>query len=136
MIVRRYGDQVEAVRPNFKSHALSEIGFQREEDWSLSTDEFERRYRKVEEREFSPEAEGWVQSEVEAEVLKRLESELSELESNLADEEVLLVENRSGVDYPKLREHRKTVVVEGRNRYHFRRWVEPPLSVGVYRREG
>ena len=136
MILRRYGDAFESVVPNFKSHALSEISFRRDGRWSMPVDEFESEYGRLERREFSPEATGWVQSEVEGEVLERLEAQLGEVAEHLAEGEVVVVENEAGVDYPKLRERREKLAVEGQNRLRFHRWVDPPLTVGIFRRRG
>ncbi len=135
MILRRYGKTLQSVETVFESTALTEIGFRRDGTWSMDREEFEASHRRLEERELAPEATGWVQGEVEKELLDRLEEQLHGLARNLAEDEVLVVENEQGVDYPKTREKRETAVVEGENRYRFHWWVDPPLRVGIYRRE-
>ena len=63
-----------------------------------------------------------------------LESRLRDRLGALGEGEVLLVESEQGNDYPKTRDEKKTVAVEGENRLHFTWRVEPPLRVGVYRK--
>ena len=133
MIIRRYGTTVSSVTPVFQSRALTEIGFRRDGALSIPAEEFHARYARVEAREITAEAEGSVQDEVEAAVLQRLEEQLMQLASSLPEGSVLLIESEAGVDYPKTREKKKNVVVEGENRLQFQWWIDPPLRVGVYR---
>lgn len=132
MIFRKYGSKVESVVPNFDSRAMNEIGFQRTNETSLTAEEFEGRYMRVDGREFTGQAEGGVQDEAERAVLAQLLSQLEELEAGLKPGEVLLVESELGKDYPKTREKQRTIVVDGENRLRFERTVEPPLRIGVY----
>ncbi len=136
MILRRFGDTIESVEPKFEAHALTEINFRRDGRWSLPVQTFEDIYRRVEERELAPEATGWVQSETEAEVLTRLRRTLDGWLGNLDDAEVLVVENERGADYPKTKEQRDEVLIEGENRHRFHWRVDPPLRIGIYQREG
>ena len=40
MIAKRYGTKIQSVTPNFDARAMNEIGFQRDNEWSLPADEF------------------------------------------------------------------------------------------------
>jgi len=132
MIFRKYGSKVESVEPNFDSRAMNEIGFQRTNETSLATDEFEQRYTRVGGRELTAQAEGGVQDEAEKAVLAELLSQIQEMQAALKPGEVLLVESELGKDYPKTREKQRTIVVDGENRLRFERTVEPPLRIGIY----
>lgn len=134
MILRRYGDTLQSVDTNFDSRALTEIGFRRNGDRSEEAEAFFAAHRKVEEHELAVTAEGRVQDEAETELLDRLEARLREVEEGLGEGEVLVIENTAD-DYPKTREKRRDVVEEGTNRLEFHWRVEPPLRVGVYRRD-
>ncbi len=136
MILRRYGSTVRSVELNFDARALTEIGFRREGGFALPVEEFEGAYRKEREVELAPRAEGSVQTETEEEVLAHLTDGIRAVESALAPDEVLLVESEQGVDFPKLRERREGIIVDGENRLHFHWWVDPPLRLGIYRKVG
>lgn len=135
MILRRYGNTLQSVDTDFDSKALSEVGFRRNREFSISADEFEETYAEVETHEISAETEGDVQDETQQRLLDEMEAELRALEAKLGEGEVLVVENEQGVDYPKAKDVRKNVIVEGENRLHFSARVEPPLRIGVYRKE-
>ena len=134
MLLRRYVTTVHSVAPDFDSNALTEIAFRRDRAFSLPLAEFERTYEKLGEEAISGETEGPVQTEAEAELLGRLEARVQEILEGLEEREVLLVESEQGVDYPKMRDRKRGIIVEGENRLHFHWRVEPPLRVGIYRR--
>jgi hypothetical protein len=133
VIVRQYGTRVHSVEPNFDARAMNEIGFRRDNEWSLSTEEFLESYERLEARELTAAAEGEVQGEAEERLLQSL---LEQLQAVLAaaGDGVLLIESAQGVDYPKTRHTQTTQVVDGANRLYFRFTVEPPLRVAVYRK--
>jgi hypothetical protein len=133
MILKRYGEQLHSVAPNFDPHAMNEIGFQRTDEHSLTAEEFEARYQRDKLHELTASAEGHVQSEAEAAVLSQLSESLEKLRAALSSGDLLVIESESGRDYPKLRETVKNEVHEGTNRLRFYRTVEPPLRVAVYR---
>jgi hypothetical protein len=56
--------------------------------------------------------------------------------ADLDEGEVLVVENQEGEDYPKTRDTKKNVVVDGENRLYFYWRIDPPLRLGVYRTRG
>ena len=132
MILRRYGNKVQSVEPNFDSRAMNEIGFQKSDAVSMSWEEFEQKYRREKGHELSAQAEGFVQNEAEDRVLDDLRGQLERLKQGLQPGMVLFIESEVGKDYPKTREKQKTVVVGSDNKLHFERTIEPPLKVGEY----
>jgi len=71
----------------------------------------------------------------EAEVIPALVRELHEaFVRHGLQGEVLLVESEQGSDYPKTRDEKKNVVVEGVNKLYFEWRVEPALRLGVFRK--
>jgi hypothetical protein len=131
VIVRQYGTRVQSVEPNFEAHAMNEIGFRRDNEWSMPTEAFFAGYEKVQAHELTATSEGDVQSEAEAALLEELEGRLREALAG-AGNGVLLIES-DGKDYPKTRHTQTTRVVEGENRFFFQFTVAPPLRVAVYR---
>ncbi len=134
MILRRYGSTVQSVDLDFDPRSLNEISFRRNREMSTSDEEFARSYVKVREEGLAGETEGPVQSEAEAALLQDLQGRVKALLEELDDGEVLLVENEQGVDYPKVRDRKRGIIVEGENRLYFHWRVDPPLRLGVYRR--
>ncbi|MCI0433665.1 MAG: hypothetical protein L0271_08445 [Gemmatimonadetes bacterium] len=131
MIVRRYGQRIQSVTPNFNASAMTEIGFVRGNELSVPVEEFESTYRRVDERRLTAEAKGEVQGEVEEAVLIALREQLEALEA-AAGGSVLLVENEPGVDLPKTRGRQNTIVRDGENRFVFEYTIDPPLRIGVW----
>jgi hypothetical protein len=136
LIVRQYGTKVHSVEPNFDANAMNEVGFRRDNEWSMATSDFMAEYEKKEVHELTAAAEGEVQSEAEETLLHSLQEQLqaAAAAAAAAGGGVLLIESEQGVDYPKTRHTQQTQVVEGENRLYFRFTVEPPLRVAVYRR--
>lgn len=134
MIAKKYGTKIHSVQPNFDARAMNEIGFTRDHDWSLDTNEFFETYEQVATHEFTAAAEGEVQGDAEESLLGSLQQQLVEVSREAADDGVVLVLNEQGVDYPKTRHTQTTRVVEGSNRLYFRFTVEPPLRVALYRK--
>jgi hypothetical protein len=98
---------------------------------------FDARMVQVREVFLEAASDGPVQSDAEALLLDRLRASLDACLADLAEGEVAVVESQSGVDWPKTRERRKDVIVDGENRFHFHWRVEPPLRISIYRgREG
>jgi hypothetical protein len=133
VIVRQYGTKVHSVVPNFDANAMTEIGFRRDGDWSLDTEEFLAAYEKLEAHDLTAAAEGEVQSETEAALLHSLQEQLLAV-AEAAGDGVAFIESQQGTDYPKTRHSQTTQVVEGANRFYFRFRVEPPLRVAIYRK--
>jgi hypothetical protein len=133
VIVRRYGTTVQSVQPDFDANAMNEIGFRRDDAWSMPADAFLHEYERTEAHELTAVKDGPVQSECEAALLRSLHEQLMAVHEAAGDG-MLLIENEQ-VDYPKTRHTQTTHVVEDQNRLHFRYRVEPPLRVAVYRRK-
>ncbi len=134
MIVRQYGTSIESVEIAFDSNALNEIAFRRTRAFSMSADEFQDQYVRVQEYSLTSDAEGHVHGETEQALLDGLEAQIRELEDVLGEGEVLMVESRQGVDYPKTRGRQKNIVVEGENKLYFYASVDPPLRMVRYRK--
>lgn len=135
MILKRYGNRLQSVRPNFDAHAMTEVGFLRDNDANYTAPEFEAEWERVGERELTASAEGHVQSLAEHAVLHSLEEQLLDLERDQTHG-VLVVENEQGKDMPKTRHTQRVLVEEGENKLHFAFEIDPPLRVGIYRRKG
>ena len=134
MILRRYGKWYHSVQPNFNPAAMTEIGFQRDRAFSISAADFEDGYRNVKSAELGAEANGDVQRHAERELLGKLQGDLQDLVDGLGSGRVLVVMNDRN-DWPRTRERREGVIVDGENRFHFHWWVDPPLRVGVFEGE-
>ena len=134
MIAKRYGSKVQSVTPTFDARAMNEIGFQRDNEWSMATDEFTASYEKVETHELTAAAEGDVQGEAEEKLLESLREQLLAVEKTVGDDGILMVESEQGGDYPKTRHTQTNQLVGHENRLFFRFTVEPPLKVAVYRK--
>jgi hypothetical protein len=135
MILKQDGTTYQSVETNFDSRALNEIAFRRDRQFSIPTEEFETGYEMVREEAFTAEAEGDVHDAAEGELLDTLEEKVKAAVAALAEGEVLVVASREGADYPKTRDTKKNVVVDGENRLYFYWSVEPPLRMGVYRKK-
>ena len=95
-------------------------------------EEFHEAFEKTEEFELSASADGPVQIEVQDELLAHLEQQLRDLDDKVGESGVILIESQRGVDHPRTKEKKETLVVDGENRLYFRWWIAPPLRVGVY----
>ena len=133
MILKRYGAKLQSVRPNFDAHAMTEVGFMKDEEQVFTAQEFEQSYERLEERELRARSEGHVQSLAEHALLHSLEEQVLDLEQSLGNHAVLVVENEAGRDMPKTRHTQRTLTEEGENRLHFEFTVDLPLRLGIYR---
>jgi len=134
MIFRRYGTAYQSVELNFDSLALNEIAFRRDRRESIPAEGFDDAYPIAASHELTAEAEGDVQDETEALMLERLEAKVHEIHGALGDDEILVVENDQGHDWPKTKQKTLNVIVEGENRLHFEYGMAPPLRLTVRRR--
>ena len=132
MILRRYGESFHSVEANFDPRAMNEVGFRRDKAFSMTVEELSQSYEAGEVHDLVAEAEGPVQTEAETVVLLDLEAQLNALVEGVGEGGVVVVESEPGQDYPKIKETRSNVIVDGENKFHFRRYVEPPLKVRVY----
>lgn len=99
----------------------------------MSAEELEEGYEKVREETVSGTTEGAVQSEAEIALLDQLQEAITRLLGELDEGELLVFENQTGVDYPKLRDRKEGIIVDGENRLYFHWRVDPPLRFGLYR---
>lgn len=136
MILRRFGNRIHEVTPNFDARAMTEISFLRGGALEDGAEEWLAAHERVGEHRLTATAAGDVQNEAEEALLVQLEQQLKDLLAGLAPGEALLVENEPGTNYPKTHMRQKTLVVDGANRLHFDAEVDPPLIVGKYRRRG
>ena len=135
MIVRRYGKWYHSVQPNFNPTAMTEIGFQRDRVFSIAAAELEVDYRELEADELGADANADVQRDAEKALLADLEGNLKDWAARLDPGQLLVVKNGRS-DWPKTRERREAVIVDGEKRFHFHWWVDPPLKVGIYGKGG
>jgi hypothetical protein len=135
MLLRRYGKKIQSVEPNFQANALTEIAFTRTDDFHEEADRFEEEWRLAASHEVAGSTKGDVKTEVESALLEDLLGQIEAVVGDLSDGEVVLVENALGQDHPKLRDATKGLVVDGQNRLHFTYTVDPPIRLGVYRRD-
>lgn len=133
MILRRYGTTFQSVEANFESKAFTEIGFRRDHAYSRPADEFLGGHERISEHLLEAESEGSVQDEVESVMLQRLLDQLMKLDTDLAEDEFVVVESDPSQDYPKTRTRQKDVVEGGENRFYFFSSVSPPLKVAVFK---
>jgi len=131
MIFRQYGSKYHSVTPNFDPRALTEVGFRRDGQTSLSLEEMAEGYEEVRGSELSAQATAPNLHDAEQSVVRDMEAQVLEMVAGLAPEEILVIGNRPGVDHPKSH-HERTNSTEGGRGY--RAWVDPPLRITVFRR--
>ena len=132
-LFRRYGSSYQSVTLEFEAKALNEVGFRRDNERSIPSEELEERFELIETVELTSEAEGEVQSETEQLLLDRLEAQVGEALARLPDGGIVVVENeRGGRDQPKPRQKIGNVVERGENRLHFEYTIDPPLRLALY----
>jgi hypothetical protein len=136
MLLRRQGRRIQQVEPHFDPRALTEITFRPSGGFSEDAEAFDARMEAGDEHLLESTAHGPVQADAEQALLDGLADRLQQVLAALDPSEVLVIESRPGVDWPKTRERRKDVIVDGENRYHFNWWIEPPLRVVVHRPRG
>ncbi len=133
MILKKYGNSLHSVDINFDARAMTEIGFRRNHETSITVEEFEDRYTRDEVVELTAEVDGAVQDETEVAVLAALQEQVEALDAKLEAGEVLVVESEQGNDYPKTRDDKRSVAEGGDTRLHFVWRIDPPLRLGRYR---
>ena len=130
MIARRFGNRIYQVTPDFDARAMTEISFRRGSALEDNAEEFLAGRERIAEHRLVATASGEVQNEVEESMLRDLQAQLDALTGQLGKDEVLLVENETGNNYPKTHMKQRTLVVYGANRLHFEGEIDPPLIVG------
>jgi hypothetical protein len=133
MILFRYGKNIQSVKTNFDSRALTEIKFIRDQEVSMLADDFFQTHEKISEHSLTAQSEGSIQDEVESIMLNDLLEQLLILQNSLDEGEVIFIESEKGKNYPKTNTRQKNIVLNGDNRFHFYSNIDPPLKLGVYR---
>jgi hypothetical protein len=133
MLLLRRGSVLSAVRPNFRATAITEITFLPASPRGGRAIPAVDALVLEETVTLAPVVEGAVQTETEERLLESLLAELAQLEARTGPDEVLVIENEPGVDWPRTRETRSDILDPMGNRLHFRWHVEPPLRIGRYR---
>lgn len=136
MILKRYGNKLHSVRPNFDANAMTEVGFMKDGESSFEAEPFAQEWEQTELRELRAANESHVQSLAEHAALHSLEEQLLDLERDQGPHGILVVENEQGRDMPKTRSTQRSLVEAGENRLHFTFEIDPPLRIGLYRRRG
>ena len=132
---RRYGDTYQSVTFVFEGKALTEVGFRRDHERSLTPEELASEYELIETVHLTSEAEGDVQHEAEQLLLDRLLEKGKAAAERLPEDGIAVVENeRGGQDQPRPRQKIRTLVVDGENRLHFEYRIDPPLRISLYRK--
>src|SRR5687768_473708 len=111
MITKRYGKKIETVTPDFNPAAMNEISCRRDNAWSEEVEAFNEAYERTGEQNLTASSEGDMQKDVESTLLSTLLGDLRALEAAQPEGSVLMVENESGVDYPRLHSTQRTIVV-------------------------
>ena len=97
-------------------------------------DAFEQKYVRKGGREITATEQGAVQNAAEDAVLLSLREQLLAFEASLGEGELLMIEDKPGVHYPKTRGRQLTAASSGpQTRISFEYTIDPPLHVGVYR---
>ena len=134
---RLYGSTYQSVTFEFEGKALTEVGFRRNHERSITPEELEAEYEHIETVHLTSEAEGDVQQETEQLLLDRLLEKGRAAAERLPEDGVAIVENdRGGKDQPRPHQKIRTVVVNGENRLHFEYSIDPPLRIALYSKKG
>jgi len=130
MIIRRYGNRLHSVDLNFDPAAMTEVGFRRDGNQEWEADDFMDRYRMVREEEITAEATDPVQATAERAMLDALEEKVRAIHHSLEEGQILSVESRTGVDYPRTRHSRSK-----KGDQDFTYTLQHPLRLGVWERK-
>lgn len=130
-MVRRYGNRVEVVEPDFKAEAMTEVGFRRtgENRWDLA--QFLDEYAMVRGVEINAEFTDAVQDTAERGMLRALMDKLQGIQDALRSDELLSVESELGKDYPRTRYERTTTGDQ-----EFTYSLDRPLRLGIFKKRG
>lgn len=130
-MVRRYGNRVEVVEPDFKAEAMTEVGFRRtgENRWDLA--QFLDEYAMVRGVEINAEFTDAVQDTAERGMLRALMDKLQGIQDALRPDEILSVESELGKDYPRTRYERTTTGDQ-----EFTYSLDRPLRLGILKKRG
>lgn len=137
MLLLRRGSVLVAVHPHFRATAITEIAFLPVASSGTSEGEAAElppfhALRLVDTLQLDPVVEGSVQVETEARLLEALLAGIETALTETPKDQVLVIENQAGMDWPRTCETRSDVLDPMGNRLHFRWHVEPALRLGRY----
>jgi len=127
MIIRRYGTRVHSVTLEFNPAAMTEVGFRRNGEQEWSAEDFDSQYDLVREEEIIAEATSPVQEQAERSMLAALEDRFNEIYQSLDEGQLLGVESKPGVEYPRTRYLRST-----KGEQDFTYTLDRPLRLGIW----
>lgn len=131
MIIRRYGKHIHSVSLDFDPVAMTEVGFRRNGGQEWDAEDFDAEYELVREADIIADATHEVQAKAERAMLTELEDRFNEVYATLEDGQLLSVESKSGVDYPRTRYDRSA-----RGGQDFTYTLDQPLRLGVWAKRG
>jgi hypothetical protein len=127
MIIRRYGTRFHSVALAFDPAAMTEVGFRRDGAQEWDVEEFFAAYEMIREEALMAEGTDVIQEAAERFMLDELKKMVTELVEGLGEGQVLSVESRTGVDYPRTRYDRPT---KGDRAFTYT--LDKPLRVGIW----
>lgn len=127
MIIRRYGNRFHSVSMDFDPAAMTEVGFRRDGGQEWPADQFMADYTMVREEELMASASDVVQEAAERIMLENLAAQVTAQVEGLAEGELLSVESKTGVDYPRTRYDRPTT-----GDREFTYTLDQPLRMGIW----
>ena len=131
MIIRRYGSRVHSVTLNFDPAAMTEVGFRRDHEQQWDVADFLDQYELVREEEIIAEATDAVQAEAEKKLLLALKEQFDAVYGTVEEGQMLSIESKTGVDYPRTRYDRST-----KGGQDFTYTIDRPLRLGIWAKRG
>ena len=127
MIIRRYGKTIASVDADFDPAAMTEVGFRRNREWEMAIDEFLDHHKMVETHEIDGTGTDVVQDKAERALLANLLEQLEAIHDGMGEGQMLAIESKTGVDYPRTRYERTTLGEQA-----FTYSIDRPLKVGIW----
>jgi hypothetical protein len=127
MIIRRYGTRFHTVSLNFDPAAMTEVGFRRVGGREWDAEEFLAEYEIIREEALMAEGTDVVQEAAERIMLNNLKENVNALVEGLEEGQLLSIESKTGVDYPRTRYDRPT-----KGDREFTYTLDKPLRVGIW----
>lgn len=127
MILRRYGNRVESVDPDFDPAAMNEVGFRRNGEFRSDLGAFLDEHQMVRTEEITAEYTDPIQERSERLMLEVLREKLDGVLASLEEGEILSVESETGKDYPRTRYERSSL-----RGGEFTYTLDRPLRLGIW----
>jgi hypothetical protein len=131
MIIRRYGSRFHSVSLAFDPAAMTEVGFRRDNEKQWDVAEFEAQYELLREEEIIADGTSAVQAEAEKKLLVALKERFDAVSATVEEGQLLSVQSKSGVDYPRTRYDRST-----KGEQDFTYTMDRPLKLGIWAKRG